>query len=148
MDTTPTLSGFLTFIRNVMGISASVLPDNSPWIEFSFTLASEIVLPELNDISPILYTQAVYNLSGSTLLYNAQDTSPSTYFADLREANHIVEFVAGVVQSSGDQGTNSAWMIPDAFKGFLMSNLQQLRDPYGRAYLAIVQSYGPVWGIS
>ena len=34
----PTLAGFTTFVRNVMGITTTVLPDGSPVIAFALAV--------------------------------------------------------------------------------------------------------------
>ena len=33
-------------------------------------------------------------------------------------------------------------------KDFTLANLQNLKTPYGRQYLAWAQAYGPLWGLS
>ena len=43
----PTVAGFLLFIRNVMGISPLVLPDNSPTINWALSIATMFVNPDL-----------------------------------------------------------------------------------------------------
>ena len=69
----PTLPGYLKWVRNIMAVPLMVLPNNSPYIELSFDLAHTIVNLYLNYASPMLYTQAVYNLGGDYLVNMAQD---------------------------------------------------------------------------
>lgn len=171
----PTLAGFQTFIVNVMGISTSILPADSPVIAMAFAVALAIVnralckvcLPsqdaagvQLNSGGYTIYALAVYNLAGSNLLAYAQDASNAPtvpgsgdpglpFFAYARKQYNINGFVSGVVESTNDQGTGSSFVVQEAAKNFTLANLQQLKDPYGRQYLALAQSYGPsTWGIS
>jgi hypothetical protein len=144
----PTLAGFILFIRNVMGISVTVLPDDSPSIQDSFDFSLEWVLCDLKIIAPRIYSQAVYNLAGDALLNYAQDVPGQTFFADTRAAYSINSFQAGVIQSSGDENTNESMVVQEAAKYFTLADLQQLKTPYGRYYLQIAQQYGTVWGIS
>lgn len=169
----PTLSGFLTFIRNVMGISTSVLPDNSPVIPMALAVAMSIANPALRSVAlptvdgagqtistgQSIYALAVYNLAGDNLINYAQDASnappvegsspPMAYFAWVRKQWNVNGFVSGVVQSSGDEGTNVSLVVQEAAKNFTLANLQQLKTPYGRQYLAFAQSYGPsTWGLT
>jgi hypothetical protein len=37
---------------------------------------------------------------------------------------------------------------PDFVKTLTLANLQQLKTPWGRQYLAYAQSAGPLWGLS
>lgn len=156
----PTLAGFLTFVRDVMGVTEAQLPDNSPYLALSFCTAKEIVNKVIRQASKFLYNQAVYNLAASNLLYFAQDPVPTVpyppdsdsdvgYFAYMRQTFNILGFVSGVINAAADESTSESMVVPDAFKEFTVANLQQLKDPYGRYYLGIAQSYGPaVWGLS
>ena len=149
----PTLSDFQTFITSVMGISTSVLPSNSPVITWSFDFAYDWVAQELSGLTAqpgswTMYQRAVYNLAADTLINWAQDTPPSTYFANLRKDFGCNSFVAGVIQSSSDEGTSESLLVPEAFARLTIANLGNLKTPYGRAYLGIAQSFGPVWGLS
>lgn len=144
----PTLAGFLDFIRNTAGIPTSALPDNSPQIVTAFDVAVDLTLVELQQGSPTIYALAVYNLGVSNLINWALDQNGQTYFADLRKTWNITGFVGGVISSSADQGTSQSLLNPDFMKGLTMANLQQLKDPFGRQWLAYQQSYGTIWGIS
>ncbi len=69
----PTIAGFLVFIRTMMGINSSVLPDNSPYIASAYQYALDIVSIYLAQVAPDAYTSAVYNLAGHNLIVWAQD---------------------------------------------------------------------------
>jgi len=144
----PTLAGFIAFIQNVMGISSIYLPTTSPVIQMALTIALDIVNVQLQTASPDIYTLAVYNLAGDNLINFAPDQAGQTYFQDLRTSFHISDFVAGVVQSSGDEGTSTSLTVPEALSHLTLSDLQNLKTPYGRQYLAFAQRYGQLWGLT
>ena len=144
----PTLADFLVFIRDVMGITTSQLPDASPNIGYAFNTAMDTVNPDMSIISTISYSQAVNNLAGDFLLNWCPDQAGQTFFADARTVYKLNSFVAGVVQSAGDEGTNEALLVPDALKDLMLADLQNLKTPYGRRYLQIAQSTGTLWGVS
>jgi len=169
----PTLAGFTVFIRDVMGISTTVLPDADPVIPMALGVALAIVNPQLAAISPTycgppipgvpqvnLYTLAVYNLGGDNIINFANDQPEAPiipgsgdpglpYFAWQREQLNLAGFVAGVIDASGDETTNQHMVVQEAAKMFTLSNLQNLKTIYGRRYLSIAQSYGPsTWGLS
>lgn len=158
--TQATLAGFTAFVRDQMGVGVAVLPDDSGWLAFSYGIALEVVSLTLASVSAVMYVQAVYNLAGDNLLNFAQDApnAPAVaaadnkdrlpYFAYLRQKWKLLDFVAGVVQSSGDETTNVSLVVQEAAKDFKLSDLQNLKTPYGRVYLQIVQRMGPVWGLS
>lgn len=152
----PTVAGFLLFIRNVMGISPLVLPDNSPTINWALSIATMFVNPDLGVVGSSLnaspqtnlFVQATYNLAADNLVNYAQDQTGRTYFADLRASLKINNFAAGVVQSASDGGTSDSLLVPDALKGLTLANLQNLKTPWGRTYLSMAQTYGALWGVS
>jgi hypothetical protein len=145
-----------------MGVSSTVLPDASPYLSWAYSFAVAVVNPALAGWSgfpgwcgsPIpqgspLYTAAVYNLGADNLINYAQDTSPSTYWADLRTSFKINSaFVAGVISSTADEGTSESLDVIEAAKGFLLGDLQNLKTPYGRTYLSIAMKFGTLWGLS
>lgn len=144
----PTLAGFLLFIRNIMGITAAQLPDNSPYITDAYAMAGEIVSDQMAVFSQIIYTRMYYNFGADYLLNNAQDTSPSTVFTDTRRTMNLNGFVAGVITNAGDDGTGAAITPPDSMKNLTLSDLQLLKTTYGRQYLADAQRLGELWGYS
>jgi len=160
----PSLSGFISWIRAVMGITPQQLPDSSVSIGWALAVALDIVnqylsvvgnaytgLPKTN-----IYTLAVYNLGGDNLINYAPDVPDAPvyknglpFFAYMRSQFHISAFVAGVVESSSDQGTGESLAVPDALRQLTIGQLQNLRTPWGRQYLTFAQSWGPnLWGLS
>lgn len=151
----PTLAGFVSFIANTMGISSSVLSPTDPAIALSYNLSLETVnqslqaVPAVSASQPTIYAWAVYNLAGDLLINYASDVPPSTYFADLRKQFGILSFVAGVVNSTSDNGTSQGMTVPKAFENLTIGDLQNLKTPWGRVYLSIAQKWGPsMWGLS
>lgn len=164
MATQPTLAGFLSFVRDAMNIPASALPSNSPWIGYAFGNALALVNPSLKAVAIpqfdtagaalntgnwSMYVLAVYNLAADNLVNYAVDQPGNTYFEKLREKLNILGFVSGVVQSSADESTSVSIVVQEAAKAFTLANIQNLKTPWGRAYLGIAQSYGPsTWGMT
>lgn len=144
----PTLAGYTDFLRNVAKINPTVLPGNTPVIEMSYCIALEIVNLSLALMGCRIYALAVYNLATSNLLSYAPDQSGSTYFEDIRKKWNLNDFITGVVESTSDNGSSESMVVQDAAKTFTLSNLQNLKDPYGRAYLAFAQDYGTLWGLT
>ncbi len=139
---------FLLFIRNQMGITTAQLPDASTDIDNALNLSLAFVNDVIQQANSSLYDTAVYNLGGHYLIEFASDQPGLTYFADARTSFDINGFVPGVIQSAGDQGTSEAMLVPDFFKEFQMSDLDVMRTPWGRFYLAIAQKMAYNWGIS
>lgn len=142
-----------------MGITTAQLPPSSPVIAMAFNVALDIVNLAINNASPDMYTLAVYNLAGDNLVNYAQDPAgapnvegsdpPAPFFQNMRTQLNVNAFVSGVIQSSGDQGTNNSMVVQEAAKNFTLSDLQSLKTPWGRQYLSIAQRYGPsIWGLN
>jgi len=168
----PTYAGFVVFLRTVVGISTSVLPDSAPVIPVAYSVALQTVNPQLAmvacalpgaplpDNTPSMYALAVYNLGADNIINYAPDVSPPVaynaadnkdnlpYFAYFRAKWKCLDFVSGVVQSSGDEGTNVGLVVPEQMKELTLGNLANLKTPYGRRYLGIAQSVGTNWGLT
>lgn len=228
----PTLAGFLTFVRNFMGIPSNYLPDDSPQIGYAYNWALDIVSLSLLSACQQMgawgpYARAVYNLAGHTLVEWAVDQSyplaslawsggsvsgatavanailpgdrvqivnvsplayagpqnlryvvvlatPTdtefqyavasnpgtatlltgaavleTYFAQLRTKFNLGIFAPGVVASASDVSTSTGLLNQDFMKGLTLEDLQLLKTPWGRAYMAIAQKIGPtIWGVA
>lgn len=152
----PTLAGFTAFVQNVMGISTTILPADSAVINMAFCVALQIVNRAICSASPLIYELCVYNLAGSNVLNFAQDLPDAAvyknklpFFAYTRKFYNMLGFTSGIIQAAADESTSESLVVQDAAKDFTLANLQQLKDPYGRQYLAFAQSYGPsVWGLT
>ncbi|EOW6510864.1 hypothetical protein ACOZXQ_000584 [Cronobacter malonaticus] len=140
----PDLAGFILFIRNIVKVDAYTLPDDDPAINLAWTMSQDWVNRQIACISPALYSQAVYNLGASFLL----NFGPENVFGPLREKMGINNFTAGVISASSDETTSQTREVSDALKNLSLAELQQLKDPWGRWYLAIAQQYGDLWGLT
>jgi hypothetical protein len=161
-----TQAGFLNFIRNYMGINSTILPDDSIYIGGSYNFSGMTVnslLAAVPNPDPVNYTDflglAIYNYGGHVLVSTAQDlpnapTIPGTnpalpYFANLRKKFNLEGFTAGIVTSASDNGTSTGLAVPDWYKDLSFQDLELIKTPWGRAYLAMAQAYGPnVWGLT
>jgi hypothetical protein len=169
----PTLAGFLGFVRNVMGITTTVLPDSSAVIAMAFNVALAVVNRALRVVgSPdwagapqvSIYALAVYNCAGDRLLHYAQDLPGAAiipgsgdpksgdpglpFFAYTRKKWNLDGFVSGVIQSSSDEGTSQSMIVQQAAETFTLDDVAALKTPYGRTYLGFAQAYGTIWNLS
>lgn len=145
----PTLAGFSEFVYSTMGIDPLNLPTNSPVIGMAYDISLAIVNTDLAVLAGSLYALAVYNLAGSILLNTAPDQAGRTYFFDLRKSLDLTKWQAGLVSSTSDSSTSTSLLNPEFMQTLTLANLQQLKDPYGRAYLALAQLAGSsIYGIS
>ncbi len=136
-----------------MGISTYYLPSTSPYIGYAFNQAMALVIQ--TPCGGIDYTLAVYNCGGHLLLKIAPDQLPSapgqpgyTFFADKRKEYGLNGLIAGLVQSSSDESTSQSTAVPDALKQLTLGDLDFMRTPWGRNYLAHAQDYGGLFGLS
>jgi len=144
----PTLAGFLTFLRGTVAIDPLNLPDTEPVIEMAFDLARAQVNRDLARVSHHLYCLAVYNLAADHVINFAPDQTHRDYFKKTKERLGIDVFVPGVISSSGTSPTSESTLNPEFMKTMTMGNLQNLKTPYGRQYLAFAQCVGTMWGMS
>lgn len=157
----PTLSGFILFIRNIMGVTTAQLPDNSPSIPYCFNYAMIMVNKLLQIVcnpdpsQPDLYAIAVYNFAADRLCNWAMDPVGAPiymnglpFFAYVRKTWNLVGFTSGVIQSTNDLTTGGSYVVPEQLSNLTLADLQMTKTPYGIEYLGIAQSYGTDWGIS
>lgn len=160
----PTLAGFQAFIYDIMKVPPKALPSTSPFIKYAFANALAIVNPALRKVCIpqkdaagvslntggwTIYAEAVYNLSADLLINYAPDQPGFSYFTKLRRKLNITGFVSGIVQASSDESTSVSLVVQEAAKAFTLKDVQNLKTPYGRAYLGLAQSYGPTtWGLT
>lgn len=152
-QTTPNAADLYTFMTTVAGIPTAVLPANSPYIPWALSYAEEKTLLVLYAIGQDYYCFAVYCLATSFLLNWCPDnpvlTPPNnTYFATLRSKWNLTGFVGGTIQSSADESTSESLLAPEFLKSLTPMQLQALRDPYGRQWLAMQADNGAIWGMS
>jgi len=174
----PSLAGFIDFIFNRMQVPTTALSNIDPLINEIYNYAlqtanfkllfipqppfpSPFPLPAAPSINPYpsLYAIAVYNLGGDALVNAALDASgaptiagtnpPVKFWAYTRSLYKIDNFLAGVVQSTSDNGSSTSLAIPEMMQQLNLMDLQTLKTPWGRRYMQIAQQMGPTdWGIS
>ncbi len=148
-DQTPTLAGFVTFCRTIAQIPVDAMPDGDSGFADAFLYAQRWTPCQLKAVDCYLYTSCVYNLGVSLILDYQPDQSGHTYFADLRKALKIGNFVAGVVSSTADQATSAALTIGAQLSNLSLADMQLMADPFGRRAIAIMGELGPgMWGLS
>jgi hypothetical protein len=146
----PSIGDYTIFVRS-WGVTSTYLPNNSIWLTITFNVATAIVNRTLQCTDPLIYTLAIYNLAMDRLVNYAQDQTGLTYFKDLRgkdQYNLQYAFAPGVPSSTGDQGTSVGLLNPEWMQTLTIQDLQTLRTPWGREYMAFAQSYGNLWGLS
>lgn len=145
----PNATDYLTFVQG-WGVTPTYLPTTSFWLSTTLSIAQEVVNMSLNCTNPIIYTLAVYNLAMDRLVNYAQDQAGMTYFSDLRERFKLTyAFAPGVVASTGDTGTSASYLNPEWMRSATIMDLENLKTPWGRQYMAFAQSYGStIWGLS
>ena len=149
---TPNLPDFLTFLYFNAQITQAALPILSPYPQYALTAAIDLVLcPGAG--GAILYVLAVYNCATHLLLGIAPDQPGQNYFTNTRsgagQGFALIAPSTGIVAASSDKTTSSTLASPDWAKGLTVSQLGFYKTPWGRDYLAYIQSYGPsIWGLS
>lgn len=147
-QTKPNTTDLYTFLTTVAGIPTTALPSTSPYIAWALSYSEEQTLLVLRAIGQDYYCFAVYLLATSFLINWCPDQSGQTFFVCLRKSWNISGFVGGIVSSTADQGTSESMDMPDFIKGLTLAQLQTLKDPFGRQWMAMSQDLGPIWGIS
>ena len=143
----PTQAGFLAWVYAQMQVPEAALLPDEPAIGWAYDVAVAIVNQALCIVPPI-YMLAVYNLGGDNLINWAPDQPGQKFFAKARADFKCLEFQAGVVATASDVSTSTGILNIEAAKSFTLANLQNLKTPYGRQYLAFAQQYGTLWGVS
>lgn len=101
--------------------------------------------------TPIVVTGAeafTYAIPTNPGTFSQGGTASETYFATLRRQFNLTGFVPGVISASNDESTGQSILNPEFMKGLTLGNLQNLKTPFGRQYLAFAQDYGQIWGVS
>lgn len=148
MDTTPTLLGFRTFCRNIVGISTAVMPDSDEGFQAALDYAEQWIPLDLNVYSPALYTSAVYNWGASFLIQYQQDQSGQVFFTNARQSFGINNLMTGVISSASNEATSQSMTIGKGMSNLSLMDVQRIKDPFGREAIAILQQLGTLWGLS
>ncbi|WP_320533661.1 hypothetical protein [Robbsia andropogonis] len=146
--TTPNLADFTTFVYS-QGVPQADLPADSDYLVWSFDIAKARTLVAPFSLPPILYVMAVYNLGMHTLVGLGQDLEGQTFFTTAREKFKFGSFAAGPVVSTGDNGSQTTLLAPEFLKNLTLQDLELLKTPWGRYYLAYAQQAGSTaFGVS
>jgi hypothetical protein len=156
MNTTPTVAGFTTFVESVMGCPTADIPSSdqlqqaldyaAQWVpDFLSTLAGG---PALSANTNNYYVDTVYNWAGSLLIQFQPDASGQTFWSKARTTFAVTNWVPGAIQSTSDEGTSQAMALGDGMKNLGFAEMQRAKDPYGRHCMEILQSIGPLWGLT
>ena len=114
-DTTPTLAGFLTFCRTVVGIPIAAMPDADPGFATALAFAQEWIPDQIATYSPTLSTSAVYNWAASSIIQFQPDITGQVYFQGLRKSFGVTNFVPGVITTASNEATSdSVTVVRDA----------------------------------
>jgi hypothetical protein len=154
LPTKPTLEGYIQFCQTVVGIPLEVLPSDSIQYQISYEVALQLVPYEyMAQMSPQIATLCVYYWGASVLINYGQDNPNAeppnnTYFQSARTSFGVGNFVAGVITSASDQGTSESMAVGQGLQNLTLTDLERLKDPYGRQALAWMQSIGTLWGLS
>jgi hypothetical protein len=147
----PNLADYMLFLQNNVGIPESYLPYTpvpSPFIEYAFYRAMNLVIRVSTFGSGFDYTLAVYNCAAHIQLVITPDQTERTFFRKKRDEYDLLKPVVGLVASSSDEGTSVTNAVPDALRQLTISDLGFMRTVWGREYLAYNQDYGCPWGLS
>lgn len=152
---TPTLAGFTAWIVAVGGVPTQYVPD-AQWIFYAYNTAVGLVNPAFQAVPGPDYLQMVYNLGMDRLVNWAPDTGTPppvykeglSYFNWLRKDFNVNQMVAGVVSAASDEGTNSTLTVPKQFENLTLAQLQNLKTPWGQAYVGAAMAFGTNWGLS
>jgi len=159
MDNTPTLDGFVDWVRTVMGIPPLYLPDGSVYFTYAYNVALATVNLRFKCVPSPIYTLMVYNLGGANLMAWAQDVpgvyyktppngDPIGYFAYWRQQYSLNSFTPGFTTAAYDQGTGTSIEIIDSLKNLTPGQIGLTKTPWGLAYLNWASDWNRPWGIS
>ncbi len=138
---------FIEFIRGSMGIDESMLPDDSIDINFCYLITIDTISSSFIQLPDSIYQFAFLNLAAAYLVEYALDQPGKDTFSKLRGQFGLSSFNTGIIQSSSDQGTSAALLVPDWVKNANLFDLQMMKTPWGRQYLSLSQRLSPAWGI-
>jgi hypothetical protein len=141
-------------LQFVTDLSAPVAPDDvyllvPRYVGTSLAVATSVVNPTLAFVGADYFSQAVYCLAADRLLNYAPDSNGQTYWRDLRKSFNLMDVSLGVISGSSNESSSSQWLNPEQLRRLTLGDLQMLKTPPGREYLAMAQAYGEeIWGLS
>lgn len=140
---TPNLVDFTTYVAS-QGISTTALPATSDYLAYALDWAVARALQDTTGNVPAMsYVFACYNAGVHFLMREAPDQNGQTFFTDARKQYALGSFVAGPVLSSSDNGTSQSLAGSSAVRDLPLSAMDLIKTPWGQAFLAYQQSFGP-----
>lgn len=147
-ETIPTLAGFVTFCRDIAGITPEVMPDADAGFDRAFSIAQGMIPLELCQLSPVIFTDCTYCWGVSVLVQFQQDQPGETFFSDMRSAYGVNNLVPGVISATSDEGTATSLTVGKSLANLSLTDLQRIKDPFGRQAIAYLMELGTSWGLS
>lgn len=159
----PTQAGFQNYFYAATGIPTDVIPTDSVFIGYAYNVALTLVNKKLNTAGGPLYMLAVYDLATDNLInwappssdpvvyypnVTTKDGQPIEYMTYLRQQYGISQFTPGVISAASDESTSTTYEVLKQYEGYTLGNLQNLKTPWGRAYLAKAADVGNLWNMS
>lgn len=140
-----------TVSPNGLAVQDEVLISGISPLPYCTPLGKQTTVWAVQNPTTFQYTLAVdspvqTNPGPATVAANAAVTE--WYWAKFRQMFNITAFAPGVISSASDLTTSSGLLNQDFFRGLTIGDLQLLKTPYGRNYLAIAQNYGTIWGLA
>lgn len=172
----PNLPDFVAFVRSQLNIAPALMPNpvTTPdfvkdsgaqqvvdsqgdpvwgaltnWLKIAFDVAMAIVNDDLA-VTGSIYPLAVYNLGADILINIAPDVpgSGQRFMAKLREQYEILKPIAGAITTGSNEGSSATVLNPEFLKNLTQAQLQNLKTPWGRAYLGYANAVGTLWGLT
>lgn len=144
----PNLADFVTFCRDVAGITTVFMPDGDPGFDRAFAIAQAMVPCELCQVSPYIFTDCTYCWGVSVILQFQLDQAGQTFFTSMREAYGTNNLVPGVISSDADESTSTTMTVGKGLSDLTLTDLQRIKDPFGRQAIAYLQDLGTLWGLT
>lgn len=140
-----------TAAPNVLSVQDQVIISGISPLPYCTPLGQQTTIWAVQNPTTFQYTLAVdstviTNPGPATVAPNAAVTE--WYWSKFRQMFNITGFAPGVITSASDLTTSAGILNQQFFQGLTMGDLQLLKTPYGRNYLAIAQNYGTIWGLT
>ena len=124
-------------------VSDQTLSVYTPSLLWAFQYAFDRCPAGSGYIPASAYVPALYNLGMHQLLKIGQDISGQAFFTNARTQYSLLNFIGGIISSASDQNTASTTAVPDLLKNMNLSDLDLVKTPWGREYMAYAMEFGP-----